>query len=86
MPITGLVGDTVLEEWPEPMAVHDAQPWDCSSHHHAVYVIDGGNTLSLDSKIDSEFYPTKYMFTVDYTESEIGMTQHNINKVTLWSF
>ena len=26
MPITALVGDTPFEEWPEPMAVHDAQP------------------------------------------------------------
>ena len=29
MPITALVGDTPLEDWPEPMATHDAQPWDC---------------------------------------------------------
>ena len=40
MPITALVADTPFEEWPEPMAVHDAQPWDCSSHTHAVYVLD----------------------------------------------
>ena len=28
MPLTALVGDTPFEEWPIPMAVHDAQPWD----------------------------------------------------------
>ena len=39
MPITALVGDTPFEEWPEPMPVWAAQPWDCSSHHHAVYVL-----------------------------------------------
>ena len=46
MPITGLVADIPLEEWPEPMATHDAQPWDCSSHHHAVYTLDS-HTMSL---------------------------------------
>ena len=29
MPITALVGDTPFEQWPEPMPVHLAQPWDC---------------------------------------------------------
>ena len=72
MPITSLVGDTVFEEWPEPMAVHDAQPWDCSSHHHAVYVIDRATPCPWIAKIDGEFFPAKYMFTVDYTESEIA--------------
>ena len=38
MPITALVGDIPLDEWPEPMDVHNAQPRDCSSNHHAVYV------------------------------------------------
>ncbi len=35
MPITALVADTPYEEWPEPMPVWAAQPWDCSSHTHA---------------------------------------------------
>ena len=39
MPITALVADEPLEDWPQPMAVHEAQPWDCPSH-----------TLSLDGK------------------------------------
>ena len=72
MPITALVGDTEFEEWPEPMAVHDAQPWDCSSHHHAVYVIDRATPCPWLAKIDGNFFPARYMFTVDYTESEIA--------------
>ena len=36
MPITALVADEMYEEWPETMATHLAQPWDCSSHHHSV--------------------------------------------------
>jgi hypothetical protein len=36
MPITALVGDIALEEWPERMPTHLAQPWDCPSHHHTV--------------------------------------------------
>ena len=31
MPITALVADEPLEDWPKPMAVHEAQPWDCPS-------------------------------------------------------
>ena len=34
MPITGLVGDIPLKEWPKRMETHLAQPWDCSSYHH----------------------------------------------------
>jgi hypothetical protein len=40
MPITGLAADSDYEGWPEPMPVWAAQPWDCSSHNHSVYVID----------------------------------------------
>ena len=29
-----IVADEPLEEWPEPMEVHDAQPWDCSHPIH----------------------------------------------------
>ena len=28
------------DEWPVPMDVWAAQPWDCSSRTHAVYVLD----------------------------------------------
>ena len=72
MPITALVGDVPLEEWPEPMPVWAAQPWDCSSHHHSGYVLDRATPCPLLAKIDGEMYPAKYLFTVDYTESEIA--------------
>ena len=72
MPITALVADIPLEEWPEPMAVHDAQPWDCSSHHNSVYVIDRATPCPWMAKIDGQFFPAKYLFTVDYSENEIA--------------
>ena len=72
MPITALVGDMALSEWPEPMDTYDAQPWDCSSHHHAVYVLDRATPCPWLAKINGEMFPAKYLFTVDYTESEIA--------------
>ena len=61
MPITALVGDVPLEEWPEPMPVWAAQPWDCSSHHHSVYVLDRATPCPWLAKIDGEMYPAKYL-------------------------
>ena len=72
MPITALVGDTPFDEWPEPMPVWACQPWDCSSHNHAVYVLDRATPCPWLAKIDGEFYPAKYYFTVDYAENEIA--------------
>ena len=72
MPITALVADIPLEEWPEPMNTYDAQPWDCSSYNHAVYVMDRATPCPWLAKIDSNFFPAKYLFTVDYAESEIA--------------
>ena len=50
MPITALVADEPLEDWPVPMAVHNAQPWDCPSHTHAVYTYGQSYALPLDGK------------------------------------
>ena len=72
MPITALMADIPVDEWPEPMDVYNAQPWDCSSHHNAVYTIDRATPCPWLAKIDGEFFPAKYLFTVDYTESEIA--------------
>ena len=72
MPITALVGDFDFEGWPDPMATYLAQPWDCASHHHSVYVLDRATPCPWLAKIGSKFYPAKYLFTVDYTESEIA--------------
>ena len=72
MPITALVGDTILEQWPEPMLPHLAQPWDCSSRGHQVHIYDRTSSSPWICKIDGEFYTGKYMFTVDYTDSSIS--------------
>ena len=72
MPITALVADTPLNKWPDPMPVHLAQPWDCSSHFHSVIKIDRVSSSPWKCKIDGKFYTGKYLFTVDYTESDIA--------------
>jgi len=72
MPITGLMADIVVDDWPEPMEVHHAQPWDCSSYTHAVYTLDRAKPCPWLAKINGKFYPAKYLFTVDYSESEIA--------------
>ena len=71
-PITGLVGDFDFEGWPDPMPTYEAQPWDCSSHHHSVYVLDRTTPCPWLAKISGEFHPAKYLFTVDYAESEVA--------------
>ena len=72
MPITGLVADVHLEEWPEAMPTHLAQPWDCSSHHHSIVKLDRVSSSPWLCKIDGDFYKGKYLFTVDYTENDIA--------------
>ena len=64
MPLTALVGDTPLDDWPKPLPTYLAQPWDCQSHHHSVYVLDRATPSPWLAKIDGEFYPAKYYFTV----------------------
>ena len=83
MPITALIGDTILQKWPDTMLPHFAQPWDCSSRNHAVYVMDRTSSSPWICKIDNEFYTGKYMFTVDYTDSAISddPAQHKQNHV-----
>ena len=72
MPLTALVADTPLEAWPEPLPPHVAQPWDCMSHTHSVYKIERASPAPWIAKVDGEFYPAKYYFTVDYTDSEVA--------------
>ena len=72
MPIEALVGDTILEQWPEPMLPRLAQPWDCSSRGHQIHVYDRTSSSPWICKIDGEFHTGKYMFTVDYTDSSIS--------------
>ena len=54
------------------MPTYLAQPCDCASHHHAVYTLDRATPCPWLAKIGSDFVPAKYLFTVDYTESEIA--------------
>ena len=67
-----IVVDFDFEGWPDPMETYLAQPWDCASHHHAVYTLDRATPCPWMAKIGGEFYPAKYHFTVDYTDSEIA--------------
>jgi hypothetical protein len=72
LPITALVADAPLDEMPQRMHSHLAQPWDCSSHYHSVIKLDRVSSSPWICKIDGEFYTGKYMFTIDYTGTSIA--------------
>jgi len=72
MPISALVGDIELEEWPERMPTHLVQPWDCPSHHHSIIRFARANPSPWICKIDGDFYKARYLFTVDFTESQVA--------------
>tara|TARA_B100000212_G_C27363027_1_gene529090 strand:+ start:489 stop:1193 length:705 start_codon:yes stop_codon:yes gene_type:complete len=72
MPIQALVADIPVEEWALPMEDHLAQPWDCESRDHSVVVMDRVSSSPWISKINNEFYQSKYLFTVDYTDHPIA--------------
>jgi hypothetical protein len=72
MPINALVADVPLEDWPDPMPAHLVQPWDCSSRHHDVIVLERVSSSLWICKIAGEFYMAKYYFTVDYTDHSIA--------------
>ena len=72
MPLPALVGDIEMEEWPERMPTHLAQPWDVPSHYHSVIKYNRCSPSPWICKIDGDFYKSRYLFTVDYTESEVA--------------
>jgi hypothetical protein len=72
MPIQALVADIPVDEWAQPMENHLCQPWDCESRHHSVVVLDRVSSSPWICKIDGNFYTGKYLFTVDYTDSDIA--------------
>ena len=72
MPISALVGDIELEEWPERMPTHLVQPWDCPSHYHSIVRFARANPSPWICKIDGDFYKARYLFTVDFTESQVA--------------
>ena len=72
MPIQALVADIPMDEWAEPMENHLAQPWDCESRTHSVVTLDRTSSSPWIAKIGSEFYTSRYLFTVDYTDNSIA--------------
>ena len=72
LPLTALVADTPLDEWPNELPPYLAQPWDCMSHTHSVYKLERASPAPWIAKVDGEFYPAKYYFTVDYTDNEVA--------------
>ena len=72
MPLTALVADTPLEDWPTELPPYLAQPWDCMSHTHSVYKLERASPAPWIAKVDGQFYPAKYYFTVDYTDNEVA--------------
>ena len=72
MPIEALIADIPLKKWGEPMEDHLVQPWDCESRNHSVIVMDRVSSSPWKCKIGGEWYIGKYMFTVDYTDSDIA--------------
>ena len=42
------------------------------SHDHSVYVLNRATPAPWIAKVDGEFYPAKYYFTEDYTDSEVA--------------
>ena len=72
MPIQALVADIPMDEWAEPMENHLAQPWDCESRTHSVVSLDRTSSSPWIAKIGSDFYTSRYLFTVDYTDNSIA--------------
>ena len=71
MPLTALVGDTPLDDWPKPLPTYLAQPWTVSHITTSICPTEPHQVRRL-AKIDGEFYPAKYYFTVDYTGTEVA--------------
>ena len=42
------------------------------SHTHSVYKLERATPAPWIAKVDGEFYPAKYYFTVDYTDNEVA--------------
>jgi hypothetical protein len=72
MPLQALVADVVMEDWPERMEDHLAQPWDCESRTHSIITMDRVSSSPWIAKINHEFYSARYLFTVDYTDHDIA--------------
>ena len=74
MPLTALVGDTPFEEWPKPMDVYQAQPWDCMSRTHAVYSIQRAQPcpwLAKVKKVNKPFARKIQILTVGEQRAKV---------------
>jgi hypothetical protein len=72
MPLPAICGDIAMDDFPERMETHLAQPWDCPSHNHSIISFERCKPSPWLAKIAGEFHTARYLFTVDYTESEIA--------------
>ena len=85
MPLAALVGDIPLEAWPERMLNHLSQPWDCNSYNHSIISLERAKPSPWMCKIGGEFYTGRYLFTVDYAESDVSEdpSQHKQSHVLI---
>jgi len=85
MPLAALVGDIPLEAWPERMLNHLSQPWDCNSYNHSIISLERAKPSPWLCKIGGEFYTGRYLFTVDYAESDVSEdpSQHKQSHVLI---
>ena len=72
MPLTALVADTAYEQWPSALPTYLASLGIVCRIHTSVYKIERASPAPWIAKVDGEFYPAKYYFTVDYTDSEVA--------------
>ena len=85
MPLAALVGDIPLQAWPERMLNHLSQPWDCNSYNHSIISLERAKPSPWLCKINNEFFTGRYLFTVDYAESDVSEdpSQHKQSHVLI---
>jgi hypothetical protein len=62
-----------------------SQPWDCSSYNHGIVKIERAQPSPWLCKINNEFHTGRYLFTVDYAESDVSEdpSQHKQSHVLI---
>ena len=71
MPLTALVADTPYEQWPEELPPYMAALGFQVPYTFSLQVRES-KLCPWIAKVDGEFYPAKYYFTVDYTDNEVA--------------
>ena len=82
LPITALVGDTPVDDWAKELPPYLAQPWDCMSHDHSVYVLNRATPAPWIVKVDGEFYPGTFKFVDDDDRLDEGHLVITLKKDT----